>query len=145
MKGSIGLLLVLVLGVPGCRKEAAPPAPVASPPAAETAAPALQPPATTGSGDASGVRAEIVPPRAIESPAPDWSRLAGGELRGSRGAYELRIDEAGQVTEVNVVKSADPASDTLVIETLRRWRFEPATRGGTPIAVRWQVTVNVGQ
>ena len=145
MKGSIGLSLLLVLSVPGCGKEAASPAPVASPPAAETADPSSQPPAAAESRDASGVRAEIVPPRAIESPAPDWNRLPGREPRGNSGTYALRIDETGQVTEVHVVRSADPASDALVIETLRHWRFEPARRDGTAVPVRWQVTVKVGQ
>ena len=124
------ILLAAVLFVSACR-------------AREEAPSAAPPPAPAAQSAPAAAADVVVPPRAIESPAPDWSRRPGGRPPANGGDYELQIDASGAVTNVRVVRSGGPETDALVVETFRRWRFEPATRGGVPYAVRWQVSLRV--
>lgn len=152
--------LLLILPVLACRPETpqprteptAEPAPVPVDAPAPDSAPAPPPtsestpapPATEiGESDATGVRAEIEPPVAIESPSPDWGGMPGGKAPGPGGTYELRIDETGAVTDVRVLRAGHPGTDMVMLKAIRRWRFEPAKRDGTPIPVRWQVSAKL--
>jgi protein TonB len=144
--------LLLVLPLLACgpeepqpRNEPPPEAATAPAAAPAPAPPALVPAADTPvvADDATGLRAEIVPPVAIERPSPDWSRFPGGHLPGPGGTYRLRIDERGTVTDVQVVRAGHPEVDAVILETLRRWRFQPATKDGEPVAVSWHMSVNI--
>ena len=54
----------------------------------------------------------------------------------------LQIDERGRVTSVDPVGAADPVFlDAARRHILRRWRYAPATEGGTAIASRIVVTL----
>ena len=76
-------------------------------------------------------------------------RIAGGPAAYPRRARELRqygtvaidliVDETGAPTELQVVESAGPILDEVVLKAVRTWRFEPARKHGVRVKVRWRV------
>jgi protein TonB len=54
------------------------------------------------------------------------------------------IDIAGNVAEVEILRSLNPALDAAATEAARQWKFEPTTRRGHPVAVRGNFTVRFG-
>jgi protein TonB len=66
------------------------------------------------------------------SPKPDLSRLP----HGTQGevVLDVTIDPAGQVADLQILQTLGYGIDTMVAETVRTWRFSPATRDGVPVA-----------
>ena len=60
------------------------------------------------------------------------------KLRGSV-LVALIVDENGLPTDLQVVESAGPILDEVVLKAVRTWRFEPARKDGVRVKVRWQV------
>ncbi len=88
----------------------------------------------------SSVEAKPLPGNAMPSyPAA----VARAGIQGSRTA-RLQLDVQGRVSDVTIVErsgSDDPRLDAAVMESLRRWRFEPATRDGHAVVSSVQVPV----
>jgi protein TonB len=47
---------------------------------------------------------------------------------------DVNVNAAGDVTGVSMVKSLGNALDQIVLDTVKTWRFHPATVNGTPVA-----------
>lgn len=47
---------------------------------------------------------------------------------------DVKVSAAGDVLEATLVKGLGNALDALVLETVKTWRFHPATVNGTPVA-----------
>jgi TonB family protein len=56
-----------------------------------------------------------------------------------QGSVELSflIDENGQVGELQVLESGGAVFDDAVLETVKSWRYEPATKHGVRVKMRW--------
>jgi TonB family protein len=67
-------------------------------------------------------------------PFPDAAKRAR-----LQGAVELGflIDENGSVSELQVLESGGEVFDDAVLETVTSWRYEPATKHGVPVKMRW--------
>ncbi len=80
---------------------------------------------------------DVIAPRKI---AGDYARYPDAARRqrlfGSV-AVELVVTEAGVPVEVRVTESAGQILDTAVVEAVKRWRFEPATKDGVRVRTRW--------
>jgi protein TonB len=50
---------------------------------------------------------------------------------------EMIVSETGQPVDVRVVGSAGEILDRAVVNAVRTWRYEPATKGGVKVKVRW--------
>ncbi|MDX2000684.1 MAG: energy transducer TonB [Thermoanaerobaculia bacterium] len=74
-----------------------------------------------------------VPPR--YTVAARYGRLTGTVV------LELVIDEQGRLRSPKVRKSLDSGLDFAALESIRQWRFQPATLKGEPIAVYYVVTI----
>lgn len=88
----------------------------------------------------SSVEAKPLPGNAMPSYPPAIARAG---LQGSRTA-RLQLDVQGKVSNVTIVDrsgSDDPCLDAAVVESLRQWRFEPATRDGHAVVSSVQVPV----
>jgi protein TonB len=59
------------------------------------------------------------------------ARAAGIE---GRLVLKVTVDAQGQVSDVAVVSSVDPALDAAAIATVKTWRFKPALACGKPVA-----------
>jgi TonB family protein len=77
---------------------------------------------------------------AIASPGPPYPEEAQkAKLTGS-GLYELRINKAGAITGVVIVKSSGSAVlDNAAKATFRKWRFKPGIFTSARIPVSWSV------
>ncbi len=78
---------------------------------------------------------DVVAPVRIESPVaefPETAREAGAE-----GVVVVKaiIDQEGFVRQPQVLRGVHPDLDAAVVDVMSRWRFEPATRNGEPVAV----------
>jgi iron complex outermembrane recepter protein len=85
---------------------------------------------------ATAARAEIVAPKVIASPTAVYP--AASTERASVVTL-VTVDAAGQVAGAEVVESGGAAFDAAALEAVKRWKFEPATRDGTPIPARIRI------
>jgi len=79
----------------------------------------------------------VVDPKCIECPAAPYPEAA--RRRGMEGLVELSyvIDETGAVRDVTVRESAGEIFDDSVTRAVQEWRYEPATKNGAPVRMRW--------
>ena len=85
---------------------------------------------------------EATPARAVESPPPAYPALA--RRMGWEGSVTCRLAIAadGRVTSVVVeTSSGHDLLDEAAVDSLERWRFEPATEDGR--AVAWELVHTV--
>jgi len=52
---------------------------------------------------------------------------------------EITIDSVGNITDMKVLHSFNPAVDQMVLSALEKWHFLPATRNGVPIPSKQDV------
>jgi len=66
------------------------------------------------------------------SPKPDLSRLP----RGTQGevVLDITIDPTGQVADLQILQTLGYGVDSMVADTVRTWKFSPATKDGVPVA-----------
>jgi TonB family protein len=79
----------------------------------------------------------VVNPKCIRCPSVPYPDVA----RRSRqqGVVELRflIDENGDVHDPEVIESGGEVFDRAVMENVRAWKYEPATKHGVRVKMRW--------
>lgn len=102
------------------RDEASVAAPASPMPADEAPLPPLQPP-----------RADAA---FLDNPAPAYPPLSRRLREQGRVLLDVLIRADGSVGEVRLKRSSGfPRLDQAALEAVRRWRYLPAKRGGTPI------------
>lgn len=80
----------------------------------------------------------VAPPRLVEDPGVAFPQAALDARRFDAVTVELmlEVDATGVVRAATVTSAPDPLFDPLAEAAARRLRFEPATRGGVPLAAR---------
>ncbi|HEY5960424.1 MAG TPA: TonB family protein, partial [Polyangiaceae bacterium] len=78
----------------------------------------------------------LVPPEITQRVDPVYPEKALSEKRSGNVILQLDIDAAGQVTAASVVEGAGFGMDEAAQAAATQMRFNPATRGGKPIAAR---------
>ena len=78
----------------------------------------------------------VVPPVAISKPLPPFPRGNAVLRRDHAGVMEIVVNELGNVSEVTVRKSVHPQFDRKLVESIRTWKFKPATKDGQPVSFR---------
>jgi protein TonB len=53
----------------------------------------------------------------------------------------MMIDEKGNVTETSVVKSTHKELEEPAMDAVKKWRFKPAKKDGSPVAVRVAIPI----
>jgi len=81
-------------------------------------------------------------PRAIDSPSPDYSEEARKAKYQGTVVLWLIVDANGKPRDVKVARSLGMGLDQKAIEAVRLWKFQPAMKDGTPVAVQINVEVN---
>ena len=71
----------------------------------------------------------------VYKPDSEGFRISGTVLVG------LVVSSKGEPKDVHVVRSLEKAVDQSAVEAVQQWRFEPARKGGQPVAVR--ITVEI--
>jgi TonB family protein len=93
-----------------------------------------------------GAKVDRLPSTLPINPEPPYPEELRRQRIGGQVVLWLAIAADGTVAEVRVDKSSGYAAfDESAVTTVRRWRFEPARRGGQPVRfeVRLPVTFSV--
>ena len=83
----------------------------------------------------------VTPPRVTHQVTPNSDSGAGGFRVSGTVLIGLVVSSQGLPREVHVVRPLDKDLDKNAVEAVQQWRFEPARKGGNPVAVR--VTVEI--
>jgi iron complex outermembrane receptor protein len=84
----------------------------------------------------------LVPPKVLDSAPPIYpqAHLAHGEH--PTVVLKVTVLATGEPADVAVEHSAGPDFDEAAVQAVRKWRFDPARRGESPIASRVGVAVH---
>jgi protein TonB len=79
----------------------------------------------------------VTNPRCLRCPAVPFPEAA--KRARLQGTVELSflIDENGEVSELQVLESGGEVFDDAVRDTVTSWRYEPATKQGVRVKMRW--------
>ena len=81
-------------------------------------------------------------PVAIYRPDPPYSEEARKAKYQGTVVLWIVVDASGAVTQCQVVKPLGLGLDEKAVETVKTWKFKPAMKNGTPVAVRVMVEVS---
>ena len=123
---------------------APPPAGPATPPPVATSAPAvvsrpasqLAAPANVSGTHIYAIDDEgVSPPVAVDQRMPAISGPMSVVIKGLRtnGLVDILIDESGRVVDATIRRSLNSSFDAMVIQSARRWRYQPAMKDGVPV------------
>lgn len=91
------------------------------------------------SGGSANLQQGVIRPRRISGSEPAYTPAARkAKVQGSVLLSAL-IGVDGRVQDVSVVRSLRPDLDESSIDAVRSWRFQPATRNGTPVPFQVQI------
>ena len=80
---------------------------------------------------------DVAPPVAVAQPMSGWWGSMGEPAAGTQlGAIEVVVDESGAVTAARVYLSVNRVYDKVLLESVKQWRYRPATKDGRPVKYR---------
>lgn len=86
---------------------------------------------------------DVVPPRRIEGPAPQYTPVARTARIQGVVIVQALIGVDGRIHELKVLKGLPMGLSEAAAEAIREWRFEPARdESGNPVDVYYNLTVN---
>jgi protein TonB len=92
--------------------------------------------------EARHVSPELTPPVVIRKVEPEYS----AEARSKRieGVVKLSavINAEGAAVKIKVTAPLDPGLDQRAVEAVQQWRFRPAKKDGTPVAMTAAISVD---
>jgi TonB family protein len=77
----------------------------------------------------------VTAPKAIYSPAPQYSKRAKKDKYQGNCVLSLVVGPDGKAYDVKVSRFLGEGLDEKAIEAVRNWRFQPALKDGKPVAV----------
>jgi TonB family protein len=84
----------------------------------------------------------VTAPRVLEDPSPDYSEEARKAKYQGTVVLSLIVDSSGRPQNIKVYRSLGMGLDQKAVEAVRLWKFAPALKDGTPVAVLINVEVN---
>ena len=85
---------------------------------------------------------DVKAPKLIYKVEPKYTQEAReAKIEGSV-ALTVVVTAQGVANEIHVKKSLDPGLDDNAVEAVSKWRFEPGTKAGQPVAVMAIIEVN---
>jgi len=102
-------------------------------------------PPGTGSGDgeiAQALDARMTRPEILFRVTPRYTEAARIGHRQGVVIVQATIDRTGHVTDVRLMKGLGLGLDESATNAVQQWRFKPATLGGRPVPVYFQLSVN---
>ena len=82
------------------------------------------------------VEGDVKAPVPIYKPEAAYSSQARKDKVEGTVVTEMVVDASGNVADVKLVRSLDKGLDESAMQTLRTWKFTPATKKGKPVPVR---------
>jgi periplasmic protein TonB len=121
----------------------APPAPSSPSAAPSTQVPLTALPPSRGPQDATPGGTDSMSARAIYKPMPEIPEALRRRTIDMVAVARFRVDAAGRAQVELVEPTPDPDLNRALLESLKRWRFFPATQAGRPIASTIDVRIPV--
>jgi TonB family protein len=84
----------------------------------------------------------VLPPRPTYTPEPGYSPLARHAKYQGTLVLKIVIDKAGKISRIRLERALGMGLDENAMEEVKRWRFNPATRNGQPVAVEMNIEVS---
>jgi TonB family protein len=84
----------------------------------------------------------ITAPKGVYMPEPEYTDQARRKKINGTVLLSMVVAADGTVRDPAVTRSLDKGLDKQAIETVKKWKFEPATKDGQPVAVRIDVEVS---
>jgi TonB family protein len=81
-------------------------------------------------------------PKPIATPDPEYSEEARKAKYQGVVVLWLIVDQNGNPKNIKVQRPLGMGLDQKAIEAVQKWKFQPATKDGTPVAVQINVEVN---
>jgi TonB family protein len=78
----------------------------------------------------------VTAPKPIHTPDPEYSEEARKAKYQGDVAFWFVVDEKGNVTRIRINQCLGLGLDEQAIRVLSKWKFEPATKNGQPVAVQ---------
>jgi TonB family protein len=83
------------------------------------------------------------PPKPIRKPEPAYTSMARSNRVQGMVTLDVKIDRQGEVEDAAILESLDPGLDSEAVQTIKKkWKFQPASCGGTPIPTDVIVEIN---
>jgi TonB family protein len=89
-------------------------------------------------GDLVEMSADVAPPKKISGDTAYYPRKAERNRMQGLVVVDMIVTEKGDVTDLRVLESAGEVLDQAVLDAVKSWRFEPATKHGIKVKVHWQ-------
>jgi TonB family protein len=77
----------------------------------------------------------VTAPRAIYAPDPPYDENARKAMYQGTSLLSLIIGADGQPRNIRVIRGLGKALDVKAVETVSKWKFQPGTKDGKPVAV----------
>ncbi|HEX8811203.1 MAG TPA: energy transducer TonB [Terracidiphilus sp.] len=87
------------------------------------------------------VTTDMKPPRATQAPDPKFPDLPADAERHGSVVMLVGVNARGRVDAVRVLHSDELAFEQVAVRTVKKWKFKPAEKNGSPVPV--QVTVEI--
>ena len=86
----------------------------------------------------------VRPPRVIFSSPPEQeaTKQAGTTKYSGTAILELVVATDGTAQDIKIIRGLGPDLDQKAINAVKKWKFEPATKDGKPVAVQIRVEVD---
>lgn len=86
--------------------------------------------------------ASVTAPKPEDTPEPVMNDLARRERIQGTLLFTIVVDKKGTISDIKTDKALGYGLEENSIESLKKWRFKPATRNGEPVALRFPVEVS---
>lgn len=83
----------------------------------------------------------IPPPHALFTPEPKYTKSARKALIHGTTLLQVIIGVDGKVYDPKVLKSLSPDLDAAAIAAVKRWKFQPSTLRGQPVAAIMKIEI----
>jgi protein TonB len=84
---------------------------------------------------------ELVKAVPLSRPSPKYTPEAENAGIEGKVRLELKVNDLGQVEDAKVLQGLGYGLDESAVETVKRWRFKPATLCGKPVTATFVVSV----
>lgn len=87
---------------------------------------------------------EFAPPTKLFAPDPQYTPAAYEARIEGVVSLEMIIDKNGAVRCATILRRLPMGMSQSLLDTVRTWKFKPATLHGEPVAVRYELSVSFG-
>lgn len=85
---------------------------------------------------------DVMAPKLVYKVEPKYTQEAREAKIEGTVVLSVVVTPQGVANEIHVKKSLDPGLDDNAVDAVSKWRFEPGTKAGEPVAVRAIIEVN---